>query len=248
VEVELNMLWKIGYFHYSGSNNNQSPHRGSRGFTLIEVLVVAAMVLILFSVSLPSLLEAQVRDKVAKAKADIRIIAFAMEEYYRDYKVYPAESESDAIGRSRNSQGLFWLTTPIAYLSQAPVDLFANPFPPEYRPQFYETGGINVPSTDTKFRSCMASWVVFSRGPDEMENEVVSASPHFMTPFDRSVDSYSPTNGTTSLGDIFQYGGDPFWIGVMATLANRSTYRPNMDNALVVDHKTYLHRLPPKLR
>lgn len=237
-----------GCSHLSGNKPTLLCLKWHKGFTLIEVLVVAAMILILFSVSLPSLLEAQVRDKVAKAKADIRIIAFAMEEYYRDYKVYPAESESDAIGRSRNSQGLFWLTTPIAYLSKAPVDLFANPFPPEYRPQFYETGGINVFSTENKFRSCMATWVVFSRGPDEMENEIVSSSPHYHTYTDGSVDSYSPTNGSTSRGDIFQYGGDPFWIGVIATIAIRSSYRPTMDMGLVVDHKTYLHRLPPKLR
>ncbi len=236
-------------FHLIRIKTRLFPTDHRNGFTVIELLVITAMILILFSVSMPSLLEAQVRDKVAKARADIRMIAFAMEEYYRDYKVYPAESESDATHRGRTSRGLFWLTSPIRYLENTPKDPFGEKISILLKaPYFFETGGIEILSAQyLKFDGCLATWVLFSIGPDERENDVVSANPHWMT-LDGSVDSYSPTNGTTSDGDIFQYGGDSFWIGVTAAQAIRSNYRPSMDQGLVVDSKTYLHRLPPKLR
>ncbi len=227
----------------------RTPPDGQHGFTLVELLVVTVMILILFSVSLPSLLEAQVRDKVAKAKGDIRLISFAMEEYFRDYRVYPAESESDASHRSRAGRGLFWLTSPVTYLESVPKDPFGQELSILTKaPYFYETGGIRIPPTQyLKFDGCLATWALFSIGPDERENQVVSAFPHYGT-YDGSVDSYSPTNGTTSEGDIFQYGGDPFWIGVASAMAIKQNYRSTMDVGLVVDHKTYLHRLPPGLR
>lgn len=216
---------------------------GCRGFTLIELLIVTAMVLILFSVAAPSFLEAQVRDQVVRAKADIRTIAFAMEEYYRDYKVYPAESQDDAARRSRTGQGLFWLTSPIAYLAKAPTDPFCVNSHDIYI-RYYETGGIK--NGKEKCLSCLITWALFSRGPDLMENQIVSNHPHWGM-YDGCVDSYSPTNGTRSLGDIFQYGGDPQWIGVIASMASGSpTKYPT--SPLVVDGVPYLYRMPPKMR
>ena len=54
-----------------------------------------------------------------------------------------------------------------------------------------------------------------------------------------------------SRGAIFQYGGDPFWIGVALGAVNRLHYDafPNsLDYGLVVDEVDYLHRLPPPLK
>ena len=44
---------------------------GHDGFTLVELLVVIAVVALLALVAVPNFLEAQVRAKVARAKADI---------------------------------------------------------------------------------------------------------------------------------------------------------------------------------
>ena len=65
---------------------------------------------------------------------------------------------------------------------------------------------------------------------------------------DGSVDAYSPTNGTKSYGDIFQFGGDSFWIGVNMETGNRRNYDPSRDRGLIVNGQFYLHRLPPKLQ
>ncbi|MCA9432295.1 MAG: hypothetical protein KC940_17415, partial [Candidatus Omnitrophica bacterium] len=80
--------------------------------------------------------------------------------------------------------------------------------------------------------------------------EVVSADPTYqMYGPDNSVETYSPTNGSKSKGDIFLWGGDPFWIGVaIGNLSARKSYSPAMDVGLVVDMQPYLHKLPPPLK
>ena len=95
---------------------------------------------------------------------------------------------------------------------------------------------------------CLDTWVVFANGPDLSENEVVSEAPHYKT-YDpeHSVTSYNPTNGTWSDGDIFLYGGDPFWIGVALETADKTIYESSgtvLDQGLDVDGEVYLHRLP----
>ncbi|MCA9426492.1 MAG: prepilin-type N-terminal cleavage/methylation domain-containing protein, partial [Candidatus Omnitrophica bacterium] len=88
--------------------------KSSRGFTLIELLIVIAIILILIAIALPNFLEAQIRAKVARAKADLRSYSTAMESYFLDFKMYPHDS----------SQGNLELTTPIAYITNVPMDPF----------------------------------------------------------------------------------------------------------------------------
>jgi type II secretion system protein G len=223
-----------------------SHRRGRKGFTLIELLIVIAIILILIAIALPNFLEAQMRARVTKTKAEIRSISIALEQYFLDFKIYPPENEADTAVRARGSQGLFWLTSPIKYLSKVPEDPFCDQNLGT-RDAYYETGGIKTYSMRSKCVGCLETWAIFTRGPDMQENQVYSDHPHFGM-YDDSVDSYSPTNGTKSSGDIFQFGGDPFWIGVAMAVALRANYRPSLDTPLIVDREPYLHRLPPKLR
>lgn len=215
-----------------------------KGFTLIELLIVIAIILILIAIALPNFLEAQLRAKATKAKAEIRSLGIAMESYFLDFKIYPPESEDNPYKRARSEAGLFWLTSPIKYMSTIPTDPFGDEGSGGEM-TVYEMGGIEAVTKPCKI--CLETWAIFTRGPDYREDQIVSDHPHYGM-YDNSVDSYSPTNGTRSPGDIFQYGGDSFWIGVAMGIAMRSSYRPAMDRGLVVDNEFYLHRLPPKLR
>ncbi len=58
-------------------------------FTLIELLIVVAIIAILAAIAVPNFLEAQTRAKVARVKADMRTIATAIETYCIDYNSYP---------------------------------------------------------------------------------------------------------------------------------------------------------------
>jgi prepilin-type N-terminal cleavage/methylation domain-containing protein len=58
-------------------------------FTLIELLIVVAIIAILAAIAVPNFLEAQVRSKVSASMADIRSLVLSVESYYLDWSDYP---------------------------------------------------------------------------------------------------------------------------------------------------------------
>jgi len=95
-----------------------------RGFTLIELLIVIAIILILIAIALPNFLEAQLRAKVVRTKADMRTVGIAMDSYYLDFDQYPPDHDPDVNNLDEN--GLYQLTSPIAYISALPEDQFST--------------------------------------------------------------------------------------------------------------------------
>jgi type II secretion system protein G len=107
---------------------NSRPH----AFTLIELLIVVAIIAILAAIAVPNFLEAQTRAKVTRAKADMRSISTAIEAYRADNNWVPElpggggldylkwenyfTHKVSGIGRL--------LTTPVAYISNIPYDTF----------------------------------------------------------------------------------------------------------------------------
>ncbi len=182
--------------------------RLSQGFTLIELLIVVAIIGILAAIAVPNFLNAQVRAKVARVKSDIRALAQAHEMYFLDNNSYPPESEDNIfVGRRpRSESGLFFLTSPIPYISSLPHDPFQDTSQRRFeRTQAaYETG---VARKGTGKNN--VAYNIFSQGPDMSENGLYSANPFFgIQRNDGQGNSYHPTNGLTSNGDIFWYGGD----------------------------------------
>ena len=113
-------------------------NRKSRGFTLIELLIVIAIILILIAIALPNFLEAQIRARVTRAKAEIRTLAISMEAYFLDWKYYPSFSFPNyTVQFDRRVRGLTWLTSSIAYITSLPED----PFPGDQTPQGDELFG-----------------------------------------------------------------------------------------------------------
>jgi prepilin-type N-terminal cleavage/methylation domain-containing protein len=116
--------------------------RKRNAFTLIELLIVVAIIAILAAIAVPNFLEAQTRAKVARVKADIRTIATAIESYAVDNNRGPVgtlEVQPFSLGTrwgftnpganwAPKSTGRRWamLTTPIAYLTSVPLDPFVD--------------------------------------------------------------------------------------------------------------------------
>lgn len=114
--------------------------RISKAFTLIELLIVVAIIAILAAIAVPNFLEAQVRSKVSRAQADMRSTSTALEAYAVDWNRYPVgymtirEAVNNGVAPPtanfptssilRNWYGLSRLTTPVAYTTTVFIDPF----------------------------------------------------------------------------------------------------------------------------
>lgn len=64
----------------------------TKGFSLIELLIVIAIISIITAIVLPNLMSANIRAKVSGVKADMGSLAIALEDYKVDYGEYPKDS------------------------------------------------------------------------------------------------------------------------------------------------------------
>lgn len=154
-----------------------------KGFTLIELLIVVAIIAILAAIAVPNFLEAQVRSKVSRVKADHRSLATGIETYYLDNNQYPSFFGGSAppagtrsanilanpgaavqiplsrtfalapIGLNRPST----ITTPISYFTSYPADPFAD------------TRGLPF-----RYWSNSRGWILGSFGPDADQGSLTS--------------------------------------------------------------------------
>ncbi len=99
----------------------------NRHFTLLELIVVVAIIGILSAMAVPHFLEAQTRAKISSARSHVNLIRGALEAYSVDWNDYPAaasQGDRDPFGILCDVQ-LTPLTTPISYISPS---AFRDPF------------------------------------------------------------------------------------------------------------------------
>jgi prepilin-type N-terminal cleavage/methylation domain-containing protein len=102
--------------------------RMKRAFTLIELLIVVAIIAILAAIAIPNFMEAQMRARSSRTAADFRALCTALEAYCVDYSHFPpALQVGQATGNSWLKDMLFPLTTPVAYITNVALyDPFAE--------------------------------------------------------------------------------------------------------------------------
>lgn len=204
------------------------PAIAGRAFTLIELLIVVAIVAILAAIAVPNFLEAQTRSKVARVKSEFRTMATGLESYRVDHNAYPIATWGCPGPLSRPVETIegqrVWgtlpvsMTTPVAYLSLIPRDLFDAGRSRATGQRFYGYGSVDTvevyqtvgrlpcPALDNPFllyvlnnpdaamdlEKYFGAYYLWSVGPQGYG----SGSPvnYFML--------YDPTNGTVSAGRL----------------------------------------------
>lgn len=186
-----------------------------RAFTLIELLIVVAIIAILAAIAVPNFLEAQTRAKVARVSSDLRTMATALEAYCVDCNHYPPSWDW-----AYTEEALIRLTTPVAYMNS----LLADPLNPQKRlwhsqsdppgtlysddtilirglfayMSYPEMRRTSANAFQTDYRnftgrqwSGQMGWQMRSMGPNLVDD---NSRP------------YDPSNGTISAGDIARFG------------------------------------------
>jgi prepilin-type N-terminal cleavage/methylation domain-containing protein len=189
--------------------------RDPHAFTLIELLIVVAIIAILAAIAVPNFLEAQVRAKVSRVYGELRTLATAYEAYKVDRNRYPREYDvryGDRLyyGEQVVGRNGWWITTPIAYVTNA---FLIDPFVPHNTQKFEQLylyqNLVDRAENRAKGRGPTFSqsftdlaipfygdWRAGSYGPDKQFGDGVTVNSGQMT--------YDATNGTISAGEIWR--------------------------------------------
>jgi len=68
----------------------------AKGFSLVELLVVVAIIAVLMAITVPLMQAAMLRAHVGATASDARIIHAAFKQYFIDYDMYPNATDSPA--------------------------------------------------------------------------------------------------------------------------------------------------------
>lgn len=172
----------------------------TRAFTLIELLIVVAIITILAAIATINYLEAQARAKTSRAHHDMRVIDDGLAAYRVDHGAYPPAADGDF----QYFEPLFRLTTPIAYLTSIPKDAFGpacydfneNMIYHGYEYKDAVTTSVGMPGETYGYiweELPDEAYMIHSCGP----NGIWNVSPYI---------EYDPSNGTVSAGDITLFG------------------------------------------
>ncbi len=181
--------------------------RDIQAFTLIELLIVVAIIGILAAIAVPNFMNAQIRTKVAGTQADHRSLATAIESYRLDNNMYPPTPNTAAYMRFAR---LAKLTSPVPYMSSVPIDPFlskvyadvlerAYPF---WDPEVADNAKKNANRFDLlpDEKNRLGRWVLHGAGPDmDYEPDTGMGGSGTIIVFDTS-------NGLNSDGDIDRFG------------------------------------------
>jgi len=188
--------------------------REKRAFTLIELLIVVAIIAILAAIAIPNFLEAQIRARVSQTISDMRTVAGGILAYQVDNHAIPWARGAGVAG------GGTWIidfillegarlphlgtliTTPVAYLPTCPYDYFNTNMSSFTRGQWsvsnYPRIGATFSGPPYSSRQSsleIGNWFLESVGPDRVWHNDPGNKEWY----------YNPTNGTISNGQVVYY-------------------------------------------
>ncbi len=182
-----------------------------KAFTLIELLIVVAIIAILAAIAIPNFLNAQIRAKVARSQADINSITGAVLAYRVDNNKIPyvdPGSGTTLMIKYIHLSTIRSLTTPVSYINTG--QLF-SPFS-AYKGYYYHNWEYLIEnpiaitmSYNNRETLEQPAWMLSTIGPNnENPYDALDAGnqggKHILW------HDYNPSNGVTSRGLIQQHG------------------------------------------
>jgi len=86
---------------------------GERGFTLIEMMIVVAIIAILVAILVPNFMRARAQAQTAACEANLKEIATALELYQTDHEQYPDAPSPTNVTSTDTNLGQYLRQTPI---------------------------------------------------------------------------------------------------------------------------------------
>lgn len=189
-------------------------------FTLIELLIVVAIIAILAAIAVPNFLEAQTRAKIARVQSDLRTISLGMDTYKLDNNKFPPSPWPQSgyythIGyphpTNRRSHLFKELTTPISYIATLPHSPFHGKNWIDNASGHYqghareiEPGYVVRQWLHVTFHPTVGGWQnklywLGDVGPNLQWDNTPRGGGSLQVPYDAS-------NGTVSMGNIYRFG------------------------------------------
>ncbi len=160
-------------------------------FTLIELLIVVAIIGILAAIAVPNFLNAQLRAKIGRVQSEFKTCSTAFEMYRMDGNGRLPDAWT--IGGWYVAWKCF--TTPVAYLPSVPIDIFQPKQPENY------VNGHNFYEFAEAYRTTEGTgkdYALASLGAD-FDDDTTSLGSYPNSP---KWVSYAMSNGLVSDGDI----------------------------------------------
>lgn len=163
---------------------------GKHSFTLIELLIVVAIIGILAAIAVPNFLHARTKAQVTRVIADMKTMDQQLRLYWLDYNRPPV---SDYV-LGKNS--IIRLSTPMAYMSSVPVDPY-RAGKAEYKQSYgdFYNYWYNEEDPSGRYKTGGTEW-----NTEGWEIYLLSLGPGFNPDF--MWVTYNPSNGIISRGTI----------------------------------------------
>ncbi|MCX7719266.1 MAG: type II secretion system GspH family protein [Candidatus Sumerlaeaceae bacterium] len=186
---------------------------GARAFTLVELIVVVAILILLAGLGSGNYMDALARARTARVKSEFRTLAGAIEAYTVDHNRPPRMAHwrfyrDEAFDRYGdvpvNGVSSKCLTTPVAYIGRSPMPdpfmLAVSAAPMDERFYTYHDMTeyvLRVPESSfwPRAREFYGEWRLMSVGPDLRFDHLFANSAQL---------PYDPTNGLFSAGNIIR--------------------------------------------
>lgn len=198
--------------------------KNTLAFTLIELLIVVAIIGILAAIAVPNFLNAQMRARIARTNSDLKALSTAIDTYCLDNNSHPNNN-------SHLTVDMIGLTTPVSYISNVGFKdifkaeqgstgnnkesyLYFNYFYGDNNPSGWYTWMMAINRKDLSTKGyCLASW-----GPNRLQDAIewVYVETKLNSGDLGRSRVYTASNGLISGGDIGRWGGNVTGVPIVA--------------------------------